>query len=99
MSLSTLDNDAVGVVDDNGDGSFQDIAQAGDSLAKIMMDYSDDNDADYGGHAGDDDHNVAEVGDTPADTVMGRAAGVGLTVGVLRFFSSIIFIIIFQSII
>ena len=33
-------------------------------------------------HAGD----AVEVGDTPADTVMGRAAGLGLTVGVLRFF-------------
>ena len=26
-----------------------------------------------------------KVGDTPADTVMGKAAGVGLNVGVLRF--------------
>ena len=26
-----------------------------------------------------------EVGDTPADTLMGKAAGVGLNVGVLRF--------------
>ena len=50
-------------------------------------DYSDDD------HVGD----VVEVGDTPADTVMGRAAGLGLTVGVLRFFTSIVFIISFQS--
>ena len=46
-----------------------------------------------------DNSDVVEVGDTPADTVMGRAAGVGLTVGVLRFFTSIVFIISFQSII
>ena len=30
-------------------------------------------------------NNVVKVGDTPADTVMGKAAGVGLNVGVLRF--------------
>ena len=53
---------------------------------------SDENVVGDDGHVGD----VAEVGDTPADTVMGRAAGVGLTVGVLRFFLSIIFIISFH---
>ena len=30
-------------------------------------------------------NNDVKVGDTPADTVMGKAAGVGLNVGVLRF--------------
>ena len=49
-------------------------------------DDSADNDGGDDAHAGD----AVEVGDTPADTVMGRAAGLGLTVGVLRFFTSII---------
>ena len=30
-------------------------------------------------------NNDVQMGDTPADTVMGKAAGVGLNVGVLRF--------------
>ena len=51
---------------------------------------SDDEDDSADNDGGDDAGDAVEVGDTPADTVMGRAAGLGLTVGVLRFFTSII---------
>ena len=60
-------------------------------------DDSAENDAGDDVHAGDDAHagDAVEVGDTPADTVMGRAAGLGLTVGVLRFFTGISILNIF----